>query len=88
MLFRSTGATINSTVCPNSTSGSTGNPTTNCANATDTYTFTLGARANINQSAGSYSNTFNIVATANPVTYSITYSDNSGDSSLTNLPSM
>ncbi|MBQ9180681.1 hypothetical protein IJ135_01130 [Candidatus Saccharibacteria bacterium] len=83
-----TGTTINSTVCPNSTSGSTGNPTANCTNATDTYTFTLGARANINQSAGSYSNTFNIVATANPVTYSITYSDNSGDSTVSNLPSV
>ncbi|MBQ9180637.1 hypothetical protein IJ135_00885 [Candidatus Saccharibacteria bacterium] len=52
------------------------------------YTITLGARANINQSAGSYSNTFNIVATANPVTYSITYADNSGDSSVANLPSV
>ena len=83
-----TGTTINSTVCPNATSGSTGIPTTNCTNATDTYTFTLGARANINQSAGSYSNTFNIVATANPVTYAITYADNSGDSSVSNLPSV
>ncbi|MBQ9180693.1 hypothetical protein IJ135_01190, partial [Candidatus Saccharibacteria bacterium] len=83
-----TGTTIYSSNCPNATSGSTGTPATNCTNATDTYIFTLGARANINQSAGSYSNSFNIVATANPVTYSITYSDNSGDSSVANLPSV
>ena len=68
------GATIEQTTAPNTT-------------AKD-YTITLGARANINQSAGSYSNTFNIVATANPVTYSITYSDNSGDSTIANLPSV
>ncbi|MBQ9180916.1 hypothetical protein IJ135_02370, partial [Candidatus Saccharibacteria bacterium] len=69
-----TGVTIEQTTAPNTT-------------AKD-YTITLGARANVNQSAGSYSNTFNIVATANPVTYSITYSDNSGDSSVSNLPSV
>ncbi|MBQ9181009.1 hypothetical protein IJ135_02875 [Candidatus Saccharibacteria bacterium] len=68
-----TGVTIEQTTAPNTT-------------AKD-YTITLGARANINQSAGSYSNTFNIIATANPVTYAITYADNSGDSSVTNLPS-
>ncbi|MBQ9180528.1 InlB B-repeat-containing protein [Candidatus Saccharibacteria bacterium] len=71
-----------------STSGVTIEQTTAPNTTAKDYTITLGARANINQSAGSYSNTFNIVATANPVTYSITYSDNSGDSSVANLPSV
>ena len=50
------------------------------------YTITLGARASYTQAAGTYSKTMSLVATANPITYSVSYRDNTGDASVTNLP--
>ena len=59
----------------------TANPTT----AND-YTIGLGARIDYTKPAGTYTNTFVLSAIANPVPYAITYSDNTGDSSVKNLP--
>ena len=56
------------------------------ATADNTTTLTFGAKADYDKPAGSYTNTFSFNATANPVTYSITYTDNTGDSTVTNLP--
>ncbi len=59
----------------------TANPTT----AND-YTIGLGARVNYSVPAGTYTNTFILSAVGNPVPYAVTYSDNTGDSSVKNLP--
>ncbi|MBQ2695056.1 hypothetical protein IJG04_00235, partial [Candidatus Saccharibacteria bacterium] len=77
------GFTIAKTNCANSTSTVT-NP--DCPNLQDTYTFSLGARADYTQIAGTYTNTYVLQAVGNAITYAITYSDNSGDSSVANLP--
>ena len=64
---------------------------TNSANITNTsneYSIGLGARVNYEQLAGSYSNTFVLVAVGNPVYYTINYLDNTNDPTVTNLPSI
>ena len=53
----------------------------------DEYTVGIGARANLDLAPGEYSNTFIITATANPISYSIDYADNTGDSTVAGLPS-
>ena len=60
---------------------STANPTT-----PNTYTISLGARAGYETVAGTYSNTFNFLAIGNPIVYSITFSDDTSDSSVSGLP--
>ena len=47
---------------------------------------TFAAKANYNKPAGSYDNTFNFSSVINPVTYSITYTDTTGDT-IANMPS-
>ena len=71
-------------------------PTTRTSSATtqaaatsgefNNYTIDLAARLQYTQAGGSYTKTFILTATGNPVTYSITYSDNTGDSTVANLP--
>ncbi len=52
----------------------------------NTYTIALGARAAYTQPTGTYAKTVILTATANPSAYSITYTDNTGDASVTNIP--
>ena len=61
---------------------------TNTANPTtaNTYTISLGARAGYETEPGTYSNTFNFLAISNPIVYSITFGDNTADSSISGLP--
>ena len=60
---------------------------TNAANSTaNEYTIALGTKADYTLPSGTYENTFNIVATANPVNYSITYNKNTTDI-VTDMPS-
>ena len=57
------------------------------ANATaNTYTISLGARADYTQVTGTYAKTMTLAATANAANYSVTYTDNTSDSSVANLP--
>ena len=61
---------------------------TNAANSTaNEYTIGLGAKVDYSKPAGTYTNTFSVIATANPISYTINYLDNSGDTNVTNLPS-
>lgn len=61
--------------------------TTNAANNTaNKYAIAVGARAGADAPEGAYTNTLMLTATPNPVTYSITYADNTGDSTVANLP--
>ena len=69
------GDTINVTSCANGT--------TNCPNEEDTYTIAIGARVDSTTKVGAYSNTFVILATGAPITYSIFYND----TTITNMPS-
>ncbi|MBQ3296261.1 InlB B-repeat-containing protein, partial [Candidatus Saccharibacteria bacterium] len=72
---------------PSPTTHDTTLDVTDEANSTaNTYTIALGARASASQAAGTYSKTVTITATANPSAYSITYTDNTGDSTVTNIP--
>ena len=75
-----TASTLNVTNCANDT--------TNCPDTEDDYTIGLGIRADYTKPAGIYTNTFILTATANPVGYSITYADNTGDSTVTNIPAI
>ena len=67
-----------------STSGDTLDKTTTANSSANTYTIALGARADLTNPAGDYSNTFIITATANPIAYAITY--NGSADGVTNLP--
>ena len=49
------------------------------ATADNTYSIGLGARADYSMPSGTYTATFILTATANPVPYSISFTDNSGD---------
>ncbi len=61
---------------------------TNTANSSaNTYTIALGIRADHNTTAGTYSKTFTLVATANPTTYTINYNKNTTDS-VSNMPTI
>ena len=74
--------TMNETHCANSgTNGSY-----SCPNASDTYTIALGARVNYTQSSGTYTKTFVLTTVANAAQYAISYSDNTGDSTVTGIP--
>lgn len=66
--------------------GTTLDTTAQANNEANSYTIELGAKANYGQAAGKYSNTFVIVAVANPVGYSITYNENAGGDTVTNMP--
>ncbi len=57
------------------------NPTT-----ANEYTIALGARAAYTQPTGTYTKTTILTTTANPANYSVTYADNTGDASVTNIP--
>ena len=65
---------------------------TNSPNAStaNTYNIAIGARVDLNQAPGSYTNTFVITAIANAVPYTITYNANTGsastDSAVSNMP--
>ena len=66
--------------------GTTLDTTAQANNEANSYTIELGAKANYGQAAGKYSNTFVIAAVANPVGYSITYNENAGGDTVTNMP--
>ena len=72
---------------PSPTTTATTLDVTEQANSTDNnYTIALGARADYTQAQGIYSKTMTIAATANPSPYSVTYLDNTNDSTIKNLP--
>ena len=72
---------------PSPTTTATTLDTTKVANTTaNTYTIALGARASASQAAGTYSKTVTITATSNPANYSITYKDDTSDSTVKNIP--
>ncbi|MBR3324107.1 hypothetical protein IKG24_01025 [Candidatus Saccharibacteria bacterium] len=76
------GSELNKTLCAN------GDPTTLCPDnqAKDTYTIGLGARVDYTKPVGTYSNTFVLTAVGNPVAYTLNYLDNTGDTSVSNMP--
>lgn len=77
---------VNSSYIPAPTTEGTTLDATNSANAdANSYTLALGAKADYTLPAGRYSNTFVVVAVANPVGYSITYDDNTTDE-VGNMP--
>ncbi|MBR3324127.1 hypothetical protein IKG24_01125 [Candidatus Saccharibacteria bacterium] len=61
---------------------------TKSANSTssNTYTIGLGARVDHTKPVGTYSNTFVLTAVGNPVAYTLNYLDNTGDTSVSNMP--
>ncbi len=63
---------------------------TSTANSTaKSYTIALGARADYTNASGTYSSSnYKLMYVANPVAYSITYADNSGDSTVANIPAV
>ena len=54
--------------------------------SSNTSTLTFASKIDYDKPAGSYKNTFTFSAIINPVTYAITYADNTGDSTVSNLP--
>ena len=78
----------NTDFLPSPTTTATTLDTTAVANASDanTYTIGLGARVDYTKPAGTYSNTFVLTAVGNPALYTISYLDNTGDTSVANLP--
>ena len=78
--------TANSAYQPAPTTTATTLEATNAANPTaNEYTVALGIKADYNLSSGTYENTFNITAVANPVAYTITYNKNTEDT-VENMP--
>ena len=54
---------------------------------TDDYTIGLGMRADFNSPSGTYTNeTLVVEYVANPISYSISFTDDSGDNTVSNLP--
>ncbi len=66
------GAKIGSTEVPNT--------------AEDIYNIVLGARVDNSLATGAYSNTFIVVASANPVPYKVKYESNAGSDSVSGMP--
>ena len=73
--------TINITKCASGKSNGS-----NTCPASDNYTTDLAARLEYSQSSGNYTKTFILTATGNPITYTINYSDTTGDSSVSGIP--
>ena len=71
----------------NGTNAVTVGSSTEPNSSNDTYSITLGARVNNELAVGAYSNTFIVVASANPVPYKVTYNDNSSTGGVSNMPS-
>ena len=87
------GTTVNNTdaatglYLPSPTTSPTTLAKTSSANSTaNNYTIALGARSDYTKASGTYTNTFVLAAIGNPVTYTINYLDDTGDTSVTNLP--
>ena len=84
----------NSNYLPSPTTTATTLDKTAGANSTaKSYTIAIGARADYASVAGTYTSTrqssganYKLMYIANPVAYSVTYSDNSGDSTVASLP--
>ena len=69
----------NSNYLPAPTTSGTLLDTTTGANTTaNNYTIAIGARADYTKPSGTYTNTYELIATANPVAYAILYYDLSG----------
>ena len=69
------------------TAGVTLDKTTAANSTAKEYTIGLGARVDYSKPAGTYTNTFNVIATANPIGYTITYSKGGISDVVSNLPS-
>ena len=65
--------------------GVTLDSTTTANSTANDYTITLGVKADYTIEPGAYENTFAVVATANPISYTITYNKNTTDT-VTDLP--
>lgn len=70
----------------NTTSSANGTTAVLATAHPDSYEIGVGARASYVQAAGTYSGSFKLTAVSNAVNYSITYEDDSGDSSVKNIP--
>ena len=81
----STYTILNQTRCANGQTTIYGGVTYICPDE-DKYTIGLGTRANLDQPAGSYSNTFTLYAIGNLMPYILMYADDTGDASVDNLP--
>ena len=77
-----TATTLNITNCANGKS----NGSNTCPDAVDTYTIDLAARLEYTQSSGNYTHTFILATVGNPITYTINYADNTGDSTVSGIP--
>jgi uncharacterized repeat protein (TIGR02543 family) len=72
---------------PSPTTTATTLDVTKSANASfNNYTIALGARAAYTQPTGTYTKTVNLHVTSNPANYSVDYTDNTGDTSIVNIP--
>ncbi|MBR0488126.1 InlB B-repeat-containing protein, partial [Candidatus Saccharibacteria bacterium] len=84
------GSSANSNYLPSPTTTASTLDETDVANTTaKNYTIALGARADYTNASGTYSSSnYKLMYVANPVAYSITYADNSGDSTVANIPAV
>ena len=64
----------------------TANSTNNDPASASNYTIALGIRADFNTKPGTYTNTFNLVAISNPISYTINYDKNTTDTAVSNIP--
>ena len=58
----------------------------NNAASANNYTLSLGIRADFNTKPGTYTNTFNLLAISNPISYTINYDKNTTDTAVSNIP--
>ena len=78
---------INTEFLPAPTTEATVLDVTNAPNETaNDYSIGVGARASFNKASGTYTTSFILNVTGNPVTYAILYADNTSDSAVANLP--
>ncbi|MBR3319935.1 InlB B-repeat-containing protein, partial [Candidatus Saccharibacteria bacterium] len=85
----STDSTITSSTTYHPVTTSTEIKRTNSATTTaqaGTFQFTIGAKAGSNAPAGTYSRTFTMTASANAVAYAVTYVENAGQDTVSNMP--
>ncbi|MBR0488405.1 hypothetical protein IJJ39_01885 [Candidatus Saccharibacteria bacterium] len=84
------GSSANSNFLPSPTTTASTLDETSSANSTaKSYTIALGARADYTNASGTYSSSnYKLMYVANPVAHSITFADNSGDSTVANIPAV
>ena len=83
-----TGSVLDSVNIPNAKKSGATSDTVNCVNYNcNEYTIGLGARVDYNTPSGTYTNTFTLIALANPVGYIIEYNKNTEDT-VTDMPTV